>query len=57
MNFLNFVAWLTAGAVIGWLASRMVEAEKRQAQRPCACRKAQFFEEVDPQVGFPAGWE
>ena len=30
MNFLNFVAWLTAGAVIGWFASRMVEVEKRR---------------------------
>jgi hypothetical protein len=34
MNFLNFVAWLTAGAVIGWLASRMVEAEKRRVLVP-----------------------
>ena len=29
MNFINFVAWLTAGAVIGWFASRMVEVEKQ----------------------------
>jgi len=39
MNFLNFVAWLTAGAVIGWLASRMVEAEKRQVQKPVLVEK------------------
>jgi uncharacterized membrane protein YeaQ/YmgE (transglycosylase-associated protein family) len=30
MNFLNFIAWLTAGAVVGWFASRMVEAERRR---------------------------
>jgi len=28
MNFFNFIAWLTAGAVVGWFASRMVEAER-----------------------------
>jgi len=34
MNLLNFIAWLTAGAVIGWFASRMVEAERRQTHKP-----------------------
>lgn len=30
MNFFNFIAWLTAGAVVGWFASRMVEAERKR---------------------------
>ena len=32
MNLLNFIVWLSAGAVIGWFASRMVAAEKRRSQ-------------------------
>ncbi|MBN2549507.1 MAG: hypothetical protein JXB15_10140 [Anaerolineales bacterium] len=24
MDLINFIAWLTAGAVIGWFANRMV---------------------------------
>lgn len=31
MNFYNFIAWLTAGAIVGWFASRMVEAERSRA--------------------------
>jgi len=27
MNLINFILWLSAGAVIGWFASRMVQAE------------------------------
>lgn len=30
MNFTNFIVWLTAGAIIGWFASRMVEAERKR---------------------------
>jgi len=29
MNLFNFIVWLSAGAVIGWFASRMVQMEKR----------------------------
>ena len=29
-NLINFIVWLTAGAVIGWFASRMVDLEKRR---------------------------
>jgi hypothetical protein len=34
MNLINFIVWLTTGAVIGWFASRMVEAEQRQITKP-----------------------
>ena len=27
-NLINFIVWLTAGAVIGWFASRMVKSQK-----------------------------
>jgi hypothetical protein len=30
MNLVNFIVWLSAGAVIGWFASQMVEAERKQ---------------------------
>jgi uncharacterized membrane protein YeaQ/YmgE (transglycosylase-associated protein family) len=30
MNFVNFIVWLFAGAVIGWFASRMVAVERRR---------------------------
>ena len=29
MNFIKFIVWLVAGAIIGWFASRMVEGERR----------------------------
>lgn len=29
MNLINFIVWLTAGAVIGWFASRMVMVEHK----------------------------
>jgi hypothetical protein len=29
MNFIKFIVWLSAGAIIGWFASRMVERERR----------------------------
>jgi len=34
MNFINFVAWLTAGAIVGWFARRMIEAERSRAVIP-----------------------
>lgn len=34
MNFFNFVAWLTAGAIVGWFARRMIEAEHGRAVIP-----------------------
>jgi hypothetical protein len=34
MNLINFIVWLSAGAIIGWFASRMVEAEHRHAHKP-----------------------
>jgi hypothetical protein len=30
MNLINFIVWLSTGAVIGWFASCMVEAEHRR---------------------------
>ena len=33
-NLINFIVWLTAGAVIGWFASRMVKLENRQTPKP-----------------------
>jgi hypothetical protein len=34
MNLINFIVWLSAGAVIGWFASRMVQAEQRRIRKP-----------------------
>ncbi len=34
MNLVNFIVWLSAGAVVGWFASRMVKAERKAAHRP-----------------------
>jgi hypothetical protein len=34
MNLINLIVWLSAGAVIGWFANRMVEAEHRHAYKP-----------------------
>jgi len=36
VNLINFILWLSVGAVIGWLASRMVKAERRLADKPIA---------------------
>jgi uncharacterized membrane protein YeaQ/YmgE (transglycosylase-associated protein family) len=33
VNLINFIVWLSAGAVIGWFASRMVKAERRRMIR------------------------
>jgi len=29
MNFIKFIVWLCAGAIVGWFASRMVDTERR----------------------------
>lgn len=34
MNLINFIVWLSAGAVIGWFASWMVRAEHRGKHKP-----------------------
>lgn len=34
MELIKFVTWLTAGAVIGWFASRMVKVEHRRTHQP-----------------------
>ena len=34
MNLINFIVWLSTGAVIGWFASRMVKAEHKQTHKP-----------------------
>jgi hypothetical protein len=33
MNLFNFIVWLSIGAVIGWFASQMVDAEHRQFRK------------------------
>jgi hypothetical protein len=34
MNLINLIVWLSAGAIIGWFASRMVEAENQRIRKP-----------------------
>jgi hypothetical protein len=34
MNLFNFIIWLSAGAIVGWFASRMVQAEKKRIYVP-----------------------
>lgn len=34
MNLFNFIVWLSAGAVIGWFASRMVQLEQKRNHKP-----------------------
>ena len=36
MNFVNFIVWLFAGAIIGWFASRMVQIEQNRTRKPAA---------------------
>lgn len=31
VKLVNFIVWLAAGAVIGWVASRMVQLERTEA--------------------------
>lgn len=30
MNLINFVTWLTVGAVVGWFASQMVQLQRKK---------------------------
>ena len=34
MELIKFILWLSAGAVIGWFAGRIVMEEQRQAHKP-----------------------
>jgi len=35
MDLINYIVWLTAGAVIGWFAKRMVTAQQnRRSAKP-----------------------
>ena len=34
MNLINLIVWLSAGAVVGWFASRMVQAEHKRIPKP-----------------------
>jgi hypothetical protein len=34
MKLLNFVVWLSAGAVIGWFASQMARLEQKRILKP-----------------------
>jgi hypothetical protein len=34
MELLKFILWLTAGAIIGWFASRIVTTERGWTQKP-----------------------
>ena len=39
MDLINFIVWLTAGAVIGWFARRMIEVEHRRIHNPIPVRE------------------
>jgi len=34
MELIKFIIWLTAGAVIGWFANRIVSIERRLTHKP-----------------------
>jgi hypothetical protein len=34
MNLINFIVWLSAGAVIGWFARNMIEVERKRTPKP-----------------------
>ena len=34
MNLINFIVWLSAGAVIGWFARGMVKVEHNWTHKP-----------------------
>jgi hypothetical protein len=42
MNLMNFIVWLSAGAVIGWLARRMVEVENKRVYVPIPIKDSGF---------------
>jgi hypothetical protein len=52
MNLINFIVWLSAGAVIGWFASRMEMVEHKRTHKPCLARIA-ALRRVNP-LGVPA---
>jgi hypothetical protein len=33
MKLINFLLWLTAGAIFGWFASRMVDNQENRLQK------------------------
>lgn len=33
MNLVNFIVWLSAGAIIGWFASQMVQEENKRKRK------------------------
>jgi len=46
MDLINFIVWLSIGAVIGWFASSMVKAEHKRVHKPvpdedCSSKKDQ----------------
>lgn len=43
MELLKFILWLTAGAIIGWFASRIVSTENGWT------KKAELLEECDDE--------
>lgn len=43
MYLVNFIVWLSAGAVIGWFASRMVQAQSKRMPK------------TDPEKGHKPG--
>jgi hypothetical protein len=38
MELTKFIMWLTAGAVVGWIASRIVTTEHRLTHKPKAVK-------------------
>jgi hypothetical protein len=40
MKLFNFILWLSAGALVGWIASWMAEAERRRLVMPVVVNKS-----------------
>jgi len=38
MKLINFIIWLTTGAIVGWFASRIIAAEHRLSQKSLASK-------------------
>lgn len=38
MKLINFIIWLTTGAIVGWFASRIISAENRLTHKPVASK-------------------
>jgi uncharacterized membrane protein YeaQ/YmgE (transglycosylase-associated protein family) len=45
MELMKFILWLTAGAVVGWFASRIVTAENGWNHKPVLPVKIDISEE------------